>query len=150
LMAGLLDYRLQTDFPARYWKLLHQLQLLDRALLQARQAVQSLVVAAQQNKSKLNDFDQRIAGQQQAIQQQRQIAERLIERQRAQINQLAIAEIERQKQHALALRLSARYSAARLLDEMAQQSALEETPETEAIDAGAADNASSQPGATEQ
>jgi tetratricopeptide (TPR) repeat protein len=123
LMTGLLDYQLETEFPARYWVLQRQLQLLDRALDKAKQATRSLVLSAQQNELRLADFDQRIEGQQNLTDQQIQRVDRLLMLQRDHINKLAIAEIERRKQHTRSLRLSARYSAARLLDDLTQQSA---------------------------
>ncbi len=126
LMSGLLDYQLETEFPARFWALSHQLQLLDRALLQARQAARSLIQSARQNELRLTDFDQRIDGQQNRITEQLQRVEQLLSRQRSYIDKLAIAEIERRKQHTRALRLSARYATARLLDELAQQSSAQQ------------------------
>ena len=126
LMRGLLDYQLETEFPARYWALSRQLQLLDRALVAANESARSLLQSAQQNELRLVDFDQRIEGQQTRIEQQQQRVEQLLERQRQHIDDLAIAEIERRKQHTRALRLSARYSAARLLDDLAQQAAAQQ------------------------
>ncbi len=121
IMSGLLDYRLATEFPARFWKLKRALQLLDRALDQATQSTRSLSRAAEQNARNMIDFDRRIAGQDSAISQQLERVNELLQRQQATIARQAQMVIQQRRDHATALRLSARYSAARLLDEIANR-----------------------------
>jgi len=121
LLSGLLYWDISTDFPRRYWQVLHQLQLLDRALKKAETSAASLQQASSINVVKLNDFDQRISGQDSDIQRLVITTSRLIDEQQQLINNLAIQVIQQRKQHLLQLRLNARYSLTRLYDEITQQ-----------------------------
>ena len=118
LLSGLLKYQMETDFPRRFWQVKSELLQLDRALQAARQSAESLQNASSLNDLRLDDLDQRIQGQDQQIDQLAQKVAELIEQQRQQINRIAIEAIEVRKQHLTQLRLSARYSAARLYDEL--------------------------------
>ncbi len=121
IMSGLLDYRLATEFPQRFWQLKRALQLLDRALVQATRSTQSLSRAAERNARNMIDFERRIAGQGNAISQQLQRTDRLLLQQQGYIENLAHQAIQKRRDHVLALRLSARYAIARLLDEIASE-----------------------------
>jgi hypothetical protein len=121
LLSGLLHYQIEVDFPRRFWKVKRELILLDRALEQAGKSAQSLASAADLNETKLADFASRIQGQEQLIKSQREQVAALISRQQQLINSLAIAELESQKRNIGQLRLSARYSLARLYDDISQQ-----------------------------
>jgi len=117
LLSGLLQWNLDTEFPKRYWRVLHQLQLLDRALEKAKLSASSLQQASAINELKLIDFQQRISGQDSEIERMEINASQLIEQQEQLINRLAIDVIENRKKHVTQLQLNARYSLTRLHDE---------------------------------
>ncbi len=117
LLSGLLQWNLNTEFPKRYWRVLHQLQLLDRALEKAKISASSLQQASAINELKLIDFQQRISGQDSEIERMEINTSQLIEQQEQLINKLAIEVIENRKKHVTQLQLSARYSLTRLHDE---------------------------------
>lgn len=121
LLSGLLQWQVSTSFPQRFWRIKRELQLLDRALSEAGKSAQSLAQASQLNELKLQDFAQRIIGQDEQIARQSEKVDHLIARQQQFINQLALDEIDAQKNHLKQLRLSARYSLARLYDEISKQ-----------------------------
>lgn len=118
LLSGLLQYQLSIDYPRRFWQIKQELQQLDRALDAARQSAESLKNASTLNDLRLDDLDQRIQGQDQHIDVLVQRVAGLIEQQQQQINRIATEAIQARKQHLTQLRLSARYSAARLFDEL--------------------------------
>ena len=117
LLSGLLQWNLNTEFPRRYWKVLNQLQLLDRALEKTKSSATSLQQASAINELKLVDFQQRIPGQDREIERMEIKTSQLIEQQQQLINKLAIEVIEYRKAHVTQLQLSARYSLTRLHDE---------------------------------
>ncbi len=121
LFKGLLEYQIAIDFPGRMWKVRRELQLLDRELEQARVSAVSLSQASDINGLKLDEFDDRINGQQQQIVDLFGQSQNLVEQQQQHLNRMAIAAIESRKQQLGQLRLSARYSAARLFDELAMK-----------------------------
>lgn len=125
LLSGLLNWQISTDFPRRYWAVKSELIQLDRAMEQASVAAQSLSQAADLNEVNLQDFSERIAGQNEAIESQYNKVAELILLQQQHLNELAIKEIEAQKNHVKQLRLSARYSLARLYDEIAREGKLQ-------------------------
>jgi len=124
LLSGLIHYQISIDFPRRFWSVKRELELLDRSLLQASSSAQSLSQAAELNEVRLEDFSQRIEGQNEEINLQVKKVTQLIDQQQQHINSLAISEVEAQKVHVKQLRLSARYSLARLYDEISSQGKL--------------------------
>ena len=120
LLSGLLRWELNTDFPRRYWRVLRQLQLLDRALEKAKSSATSLQQASAINELKLIDFKQRIKGQASEIERMEIDASELIDQQEQLINILATDVIENRKIHLTQLKLSAHYSLTRLHDEVSK------------------------------
>ena len=119
LMNGLLIWDLETTFPRRYWALNRELQLLDRALDEANRSAESLRGASARHQLDLNDLSQRIDGQGEAIAGLLASCQRLIEEQQQAINHQAIEQLRQLRRHTQQLRLSARYSVARLYDKLA-------------------------------
>ena len=119
LMNGLLIWDLETAFPRRYWALERELQLLDRALDEADRAAESLRGASARHQLELDDLSRRIGGQDEIIARLLANSQRLIAEQQQAINQQAIEQLRRLRRHTQQLRLSARYSVARLYDKLA-------------------------------
>ena len=121
LMNGLLLWDLETAFPRRYWALQRELQLLDRSLAEADQAAESLRGASARHQLDLNDLSQRIDGQDEVIAARLADTRRLIGEQQKAINDLVIEQLRQLRRHTQQLRLSARYSVARLYDKLTEQ-----------------------------
>ncbi len=120
IMSGLLQWTISTDYPRRYWSIFHELQLLDRAIEESRKSIASIQQASKVNSVRLNEFKQRIKGQNDEIERMEIAASELIEQQEQVINLQAMAVLEKQLQHINELKLNARYSATRLYDELSK------------------------------
>ncbi len=118
LLNGLLQYQIETDFPTRSWHVRSELKSLQQSMQSSSDAAQSLGVSAIENDRTLKELDQRIAGQSTLINQLLTQVDQLLGRQKNQINQFAIYALSQQQQHIRQLRLSARYSLARLYDDL--------------------------------
>jgi len=116
LLSGLLEWQISTDYAPRYWKAKKQLQALDRALVESQRRAQSLNQISNLSRSRFSEFEHRIDGQALRIKSLYQRVDKLVKRQEAHINQLAIGGIQQQQTHIAKLRLNARYSLARLYD----------------------------------
>ena len=121
LLFGLLYWDINTDYPRRIWRVSHQLQLLKSALLQAESSARSLKQTAEHNEEKLSVLNQRIVNQRNKIEHQKTQVLKLIKQQEKLLNQLAIKAIDKRKQQLIQLRLNARYSLARVHDEISRQ-----------------------------
>ena len=121
LLSGLLVWQISTDFAPRYWKAKKQLQELDRALLKSEKRAQSLHRITSLSRSRFSEFEHRIDGQARKIKGLYQRVDKLVKRQEANINQLAIKGIQQQQTHIAKLRLNARYSLARLYDSLVSE-----------------------------
>jgi hypothetical protein len=121
VFSGLLNYQIETEFPARFWKAKKQLILLDRAIGESEERARSLRQIVERSELEFDLFEQRIAGQVDRIRKLRSSVAGLLKRQEQHINDLAIEEIERQQKHIVELRLNARFELARLYDKMAAE-----------------------------
>ncbi len=119
LLKGLLQYQIETDFPTRAWRATSELKSLKQSMLETSAAAQSLSLAAVVNDNTLSELDKRIAGQSSIISQLFTQVDNLLGRQKNYINQVAINTLLQQQDHIKQLRLSARYSLARLYDDLA-------------------------------
>ena len=119
LLSGLLDWKISTDYAPRLWRARKQLLELDRALVISNQRARSVGLVTQNNQRQFAEFEQRIQGQKNKVEQFSQRVSGLIQRQESRINQMAISAIEVQQQHIQQLRLNSRYSVARLYDKLA-------------------------------
>ena len=118
LLKGLLQYQIETDFPTRSWHVRSELNSLEQTLQNTLSAAQSLGEAASGNEGTLNELQQRINGQSALVNQLLTRVDQLLGRQKNLINQSAIHALSQQQQHIRQLRLSARYSLARLYDDL--------------------------------
>ena len=127
LFRGLMEWQISIDFPQRFWRVKRELQLLDRALEEAKTSAASLAGASNRHDENLNGLQQRIAGQQVVIEQTASRVGGLVEAQRQQITQLALKALEQHKQQVIQLRLATRYSLARLYDDLSNEIKEQET-----------------------
>ena len=118
LLSGLMQYELATEYPARRWKAKKQLIHLDRALAESAYRIDSLRQIAERTELNFNLFQQSIDGQSERIRNLRDRVGQLLKLQEQHINNLAIAEIRRQQQHIVQLRLNARFELAKLYDKL--------------------------------
>ncbi len=121
LLKGLLQYQIETDFPRRSWRAKSELKSLNQSMLETSAAAQSLNQAAGINDKTLLQLEARIAGQSSAINGLLTQVDNLLGRQKNLINQIAINTLLKQQDHIKQLRLSARYSLARLYDDLASE-----------------------------
>jgi tetratricopeptide (TPR) repeat protein len=121
LISGILQYRLETEFPGRFWNIKRELQLLDNALDEARKSAESLQNASAQNEQILDGFEKRIADQFKSTQKLLDKVSGIISTQEQHINKLAVEAMQKRKQHVVQLRLNARYSQVRLYDLLLQK-----------------------------
>ena len=119
LLSGILNYNLETDFPARFWAAKKQSILLDRTLAEADQRVESLLQISRRTALDFDEFQARIDGQIDRINNLRTQVSRLLSRQEIRINQMAIESIRQQQRHIVQLRLNARFELAKLYDKLA-------------------------------
>lgn len=121
LLRGLLNYQIETDYPTRYWHVKREFKALSEAIQQTKESALSFSLAAATNDTRLQQFDERIAGQDTEINRLLTQVDSLLGRQKNAINQLAINAIQQQQQNIRQLRLSARYSLARLYDDLVSE-----------------------------
>jgi len=121
LFSGLLDWQISTDYAPRLWQAKKQLLALDEALAESGQRAQSLRQITDLSRTRFDEFEHRIHGQDLRIKALYERVDKLISRQETRINQLAISAIQQQQQHITELRLNARYSLARLYDSLVSE-----------------------------
>ena len=120
ILSGLLNYEMLTDYPKRFWKAKKQLILLDRALDESEQRVNSLRRIVETTGADFDVFQTRIGGQEQRIRDLYDRVSDLLLKQEQHINNLAIKAIRQQQLHIVQLRLNARFELARLYDKLAE------------------------------
>jgi tetratricopeptide (TPR) repeat protein len=121
LANGLVTWQIRTSYASRLWAAKKQLKQLDNTLAEASTRVNSLKRISTDSASRFDEFEARIKTQQNKIAGMVSRTADLIERQEAQINNLAIATLESQKQHLKQLMLNSRYALATLYDKMVNQ-----------------------------
>jgi hypothetical protein len=121
VLSGLLQYEIETDYPARFWKVRKQLNQLNQALEESQVRAESLRQIGERTEFEFDLYQGRIDGQLDRIRNLRGKVDRLMKQQEQHINRLAIAEIRRQQQHIVQLRLNARFELAKLYDKLAAQ-----------------------------
>ena len=123
LLRGLLEYAIETDFPRRLWGVKRELNKLNLAVTEAEKLSASLNAAVFENDDRLDDLAARISGQDATIEPLRQRSAELIAQQKRLINQMATAAIDAQIRQIEEFQLNARYSLARLYDQLASNGA---------------------------
>jgi hypothetical protein len=115
-VAGALTWQLTQEYPQRLWEAKKQLRELDAQLGQARERDSALAQAQRDEPAHFQQFATRITQLDQRIRSlQPQVAE-LMHDQQQYIQELAVAELEHQKQQLATYATQARFAVARLYD----------------------------------
>ncbi len=120
LFHGILRWQIESDYMPRLWRLKRGLQRLDEALAETEAQYAALQRAWQQAPRTFEGFDDRIRGQLRRIRQLQARVERTRRDQEKVVEQLALAEIERQHQRLKSYLVRARFAQARIYDRLAR------------------------------
>ena len=115
-LRGLLLWQLNSDYKARLWQAKQQLRALDKLIAEGRARQDAMAFTTFDTPERFDEFDQRIAAKKRAIRelQTRTAATQLA--QGGQLEQLAVNELERQKQRVESYLVQARFALAQTFD----------------------------------
>jgi len=116
LAAGALTWNLAHDHPARLWETKKALKSVDAALAGAGEREARLAEAERDEPARFDAFGQRIAALGPRIGALIPRVAALSKEQQGQVQELAVAELERQKERLAAYTLQARFAVAQLYD----------------------------------
>lgn len=115
-VAGALTWQLTQEYPGRAWGAHKQLDELDAALGEARRADAALAQAQRDEPAYFQQFASRIAQLDWRIRSLQPRVEQLARDQRSYLQELAVAELEHQKQQLATYATQARFAVARIYD----------------------------------
>jgi hypothetical protein len=115
-LQGLLLWQINSDFKVRLWQARQQLQELDKLIGRGRAGHDALAYTAFDVPARFDGFDQRIATQRQVIRELQARTFAIQVAQGAQLEQLAVNELERQQQRVASYLVQARYALAQTFD----------------------------------
>jgi Tetratricopeptide repeat len=116
LAAGALTWQLAQDFPARLWESRKALRAIDAGLAEAGQREAALVQAQRDEPTRFDRFGQRIGELAQRIGALIPRVAALSREQQGQVQELAVAELTRQKERLATYVIQARFAVAQLHD----------------------------------
>ena len=116
LAAGALSWQLAQDHPARVWEARRSLNKIDAELAQARQRDAALAQAQKDEPVKFEKFDVRIGDLDKQIQALIPRVAALTREQQQQVQDIAVAELSRQKERLAVYAMQARFAVAQLHD----------------------------------
>jgi Tetratricopeptide repeat len=119
LAAGALTWRMAQAYPARLWEARKALKATDEALTEARGHDAALAQAQRDEPARHEQFAARIAGLDQRIRALTPRVAALIREQQGQVQELAVAELSRQKERLAVYATQARFAVAQLYDRAA-------------------------------
>jgi tetratricopeptide (TPR) repeat protein len=124
-VAGALGWQLVQEFPQRLWDTQKDFKQLAVELLQARERDARLVAAQREEPARFDRFGARIVALQQRVQALKPKVAQLVALQRQAVEDLAVADLEQQKERLAAYGNQARFAVAQLYDRagVAQDSA---------------------------
>jgi hypothetical protein len=114
--AGLLTWRLTQEFPVHLWEAKKRLRELDGELGQARDRDNALAQAQREEPAHFQQFSQRIAQLDWRIRSLQPHLAELVRDQQQYIQELAVAELQRQKDRLANYSTQARFAVARIYD----------------------------------
>ncbi len=120
-LQGILYWRIQGDYKSRLWDVRKQLQRLDVALAEASVKQQQLSDALDEVKAGFDGYDGRIESLRERILVLLPRIQASCDRTSAQLQRLALQELDSRKQRLASYRVQARYALARSYDQLAQQ-----------------------------
>ncbi len=115
-VSGAMTWQLAQEFPARAWEASKALQAADAGLAQARQREQALAQAQTEEPARFSRFGTRIAELAARIRALIPRVAALKREQQGQVQELAVAELLRQKEHLAEYVTQARFAVAQLHD----------------------------------
>jgi len=116
LVAGALSWRLAQEYPARSWEAQKDLKVIDAELAQAREREAAVARAQVEEPARHEAFARRIAELAARIKGLIPRVAALSEDQRKEVQELAVAELGRQKERLAAYSQQARFAVAQLYD----------------------------------
>ena len=119
LVAGALQWRLMQQYPARVWEARKALKATDEALNEARVRDAALAKAQREEPAQHDRFAARIRALAQQIQALIPKVAALTNEQQAQVQELAVAELQRQQERLAAYTTQAQFAVAQLYDRAA-------------------------------
>jgi hypothetical protein len=120
-VEGALGWQLSQEMPDRLWKTKKDWARLTGELAQAHEHQKQLVLAQQTEPKRFDAFAVRIAELQRRIEALKPRVERLVVEQRQAVQELAVAELEQQKEELLAYGNQARFAVAQIYDRAASR-----------------------------
>ena len=115
-VAGAMTWQLAQDYPARLWESQKALKAIDSGLDQARQREAALTKAQREEPTRFDQFDQRIAELAKRIRGMIPLVAALSREQQGQVQELAVAELDLQKERLATYVTQARFAVAQLHD----------------------------------
>jgi len=116
LVAGALTWRLAQEYPARVWEAQKDLKTIDTELAQARQRETAVATAQREEPVRQEQFARRIAELAQRIKALIPRVAALSKDQQQEVQELAVAELARQKSRLAEYSQQARFSVAQIYD----------------------------------
>lgn len=116
LAAGALNWQLAQDYPVRLWEAQKALQAMNEGLAQARQRDAALAQAMKDEPQRFDQFDARIQALQPMLDMMIPKVAALSAEQQALVQDMAVAELSRQKENLDTYAVQARFAVAQLYD----------------------------------
>jgi hypothetical protein len=116
LVAGALTWRLTQEYPERLWQAKKDLKALDVGLAEAQRSQAALQAAQQQEPARFGQFAVRIDELGKRIDALTPRVAELIGSQQQYVQELAVAELERQKERLAVYRTQAQFAVAQIYD----------------------------------
>jgi len=116
LLRGLLRWDIETDYPARAWQSVKALRDLDRELEETERRRVLLAKARDESPSRLDEFDSRIAALLPRIRVDQERARELEVAQSAYLAELAVAELDAQRDRLATYLTQAQFAVAQIYD----------------------------------
>jgi DNA repair ATPase RecN len=116
MAEGAMTWRLAHDYPARVWEARKALKAADAAMAEARQRDAALAQAQREEPARLKQFGERIVELEQRIKRLIPQVAALVIEQRGQVQEIAVAELMRQKARLAGYDTQARFAVAQMVD----------------------------------
>lgn len=119
-LKGIVSWQVEIEFTPRLWQMKRQVQLLNRALDQADQAIISLADSSKGNEQKIQSLANRLDQQLSELRLIKQKVDTSLQQQKQHLRQFALSFLDAQKQLIVKRQINARYSIAVISDELSK------------------------------